>query len=311
MKKRVRSFLARLFATEGFRGPVLTLLTGSSVVLLLAFLAQPVITRLYTRDELGIMGYFVSLVATIITFSSLRYEDAIMLPKRDRDASVVVWLALSVLGCSTALVMGLLIWREEIAAFARIPDVAPYLILVAPTIVAMRLAKVAELWLIRQRRFRHVTAGQVANTATMVTSRIGTGLPPISAGAEGLIGGFLAGHVASTLVVSVSVLKRYGNQILSSFSTRAILKAATRYRRFPLFSTPSSFFSTLTARLPIFFIPFFFDETVLGLFFLAYNILVIPLGHLGSAVARVFYVHAAKAHLVGRLTGIKIGRAHV
>ena len=304
MRDRLRIWLKQLFSTEGFRGPVLTLLTGSTAVLTLSYLSQPVITRLYTPDEFGVAGYFVAVMTVLISFTSLRYEDALMLPEDDDEAAVVAWLALVVLACFTVVISILVIWREALAALVGIPAVAPFLVLVPPALLAMRITKVAELWLIRAKRFRHVTAGHIANTTTMVTVRIGAGLPPINAGAGGLIGGFLAGHILSMLVVGGTVLRQSARRLFAAFGWARIANAARRYRRFPLFSTPSALIGALIVRLPFFLLPLYFEDAVVGLFLLAFNVVSIPLSHVGSAIARVFFVHAAEAQREARLTEV-------
>ena len=306
MSDRLRLWLNQLFSTEGFRGPALTLLSGTTVVLAMAYLAQPILTRLYTEAEFGISDYFISLMVVLISFTSLRYEDALMLPEDEQEAAGVVWLALTVLAGFAALFSVLLIWREEIAALLGFPAIAPWLLLVPPTLLAMRVGKVAELWLIRTKRYRHVTAGQVSGTSTMVASRIGAGLPPVNAGAGGLIGGYFLGQVVSVLVLGGSMVRQSARQLFSAFSWSRIAGAARRYQRFPLFSTPSSLLNALVARLPFLLMPFFFDEAVIGLFGRAFNVLAIPLGLLGGAVARVFFVHAAEAHRDERLAEVTL-----
>ncbi len=304
MRDRLRIWLNQLFSTDGFRGPVLTLLSGTTVVLALSYLAQPIITRLYLPDEFGVAGYFVATMTVLISFTSLRYEDALMLPDDDEEAAVVAWLALAVLAGFTVVISILTIWREPIADMLRMTGVGPFLIWVPPALLAMRIGKVAELWLIRAKRFRHVTGGQVAGTTTMVTTRIGVGLPPINAGAGGLIGGFLAGHTVTMLVLAGSALRHSRRLFVQAFSWSRIAKAARRYRRFPLFSTPSALIGALIVRLPVFLLPVYFDETIVGLFILTFNVLSIPLSHVGSAIARVFFIHAAEAHRDERLSEV-------
>lgn len=304
MSPRLRTWFNQLFSTEGFRGPVLTLLTGTTAILALSYLAQPIITRLYLPEEVGVAGYFVAVMTVLISFTSLRYEDALMLPEDDEEAAVVAWLALTVLLIFTLVVSILLIWRKEIAAVLGIAAVAPFLLLVPPTLLAMRVGKVAELWLIRARRFRHVTVSQVADTTTMVTTRIGVGLPPLNAGADGLIGGFLAGRLVSLVVLVWAALRHGGRVFAAAFEWSRIRAAARQYRRFPLFSTPSALIGVLIARLPLFLLPLYFEDDVIGLFVLAFNVLAIPLSHIGSAIARVFFVHAAEALHEQRLSEV-------
>jgi len=307
MRDRLRNRLQHLFSPQGFRGPVLTLLSGSTVVLAIAYLSQPILTRLYSPDAFGVADYFVAVMTVLISFTSLRYEDALMLPEDEQEAAGVAWLALVVLIGFAGLLSVLLLWREALAALLGLPGIAPWLFLVPPALLAMRAAKIAELWLIRAKRFRDVTAGQVAGTSTMVAARIGAALPPLHAEAGGLIVGFVIGHVAALLVLGGSALRRSGRAFLAAFGMARIAAAARRYRRFPLFSTPSSLLGALVARLPFFLIPLYFqDEALLGFFGRAFNVLAIPLSLVGSAVASVFFVHAAEAHRDERLTEVTV-----
>ena len=306
----MRAILSRVFSTQGLRGPVVTLMSGSSVILGIAFLAQPILSRLYTEEQFGVYGYFAFLMAILITFTSLRYEDALMLPEKDRDAGVVVWLGLVVLLFFATLAAVLSIWRTEIAMMARKPAVAPYLLLVPVALLAMRGTKLAELWLTRKRSFRAISASQVANAATMNSSRVAVGFPPISAGTEGLVGGHIAGNMVPLLILGTIIVRRSGKLLRSAFSWREIWSAAKRYRRFPLFSTPSSLTASLVLRAPLFAIPLYFEareEVITGLFFFAFSNVSIPLSFFSRAVAQVFFVSAVEAHANRRLHVITEG----
>jgi O-antigen/teichoic acid export membrane protein len=301
MSSRVRDWLRHLFSPQGFRGPVLTLLSGSTVVMVIAYAAQIVLARLYTAAEFGLSDYFVSIMVVLISFTSLRYEDALMVPEEDEDAASVFWLALVVLGAFTTFFCLLLPWREPIAAFLGVPDIAPWLLLVPPTLLAMRIAKVSEVWLVRTKQFRDVTAGQVSSTLAMVSTRIGAGVPPVNAGAGGLIGGFFAGQLTAFLVFGTILIRQQARVLRRAFRWQRIWAAARRFRRFPLFSTPSTLLASVVTRLPFLLIPVYFDETVVGYFGRAFTVLAIPLSLIGGAVSQVFFVHAAEAQREERL----------
>ncbi|MFQ5569717.1 MAG: oligosaccharide flippase family protein [Rhodothermales bacterium] len=310
MKNRLRHLLGQLFSTEGFRGPVLTLLSGTTVVLVISYLSQLILMRLYTPEEYGVLHFFMAVLVVLASFSSLRYEDALMLPDDEEEAASVVWLALLLLGFFAALCGVLLIWREEIAALLNMSALIPWLFLIPPTLLLMRGSRIAEWWLIRSKRFRPIAAGQITSVVSMVTTRIGAGLPPMNAGAGGLIGGTIVGHMASFLVLGWYTLRQSARVLFSSFRWSRIPIVARRYRRFPLYSTPSTLLAAVISRLPILLIPQFFDEataeTVVGLFGQAFAMLAIPLSHIGEAIARVFFVHAAEAHREQRLTEVTL-----
>lgn len=304
LRARLQTRLRRLFAPEGFRGPVLTLLSGTSAVMALAYLALPLLTRLYTDAEFGVADYFSALLVVLVSFTSLRYDDALMLPEDDDEAAAVLALAVGVLLVFTGFFTLLLPWRVEIAAALGMPGLAPWLWLVPPTLLVFRGTRLAEAWLTRVRRFRPLSAGQVTGTLASVTTRLGAGVPPVSAGAGGLIVGFVVGYAASAAVQGTYALRHGARRLWRVLDPAVLARLARRYRRFPLYTTPSVLLATLGSRLPVLLLPFFFEAAVIGRFGRAFAVLAIPLGLVGGAVARVFFVHAAEARREGRLAEV-------
>src|SRR5690606_32485593 len=90
---RARRYLG---GADAFLQPVLTLVGGAAAAQALVFATRPVLTRLFTPDDFGVLTVFVTLVAVLGTVASGRYEDALMLPEDDGEAAHVLSLALLV-----------------------------------------------------------------------------------------------------------------------------------------------------------------------------------------------------------------------
>ncbi|MDE2731118.1 MAG: oligosaccharide flippase family protein [Bacteroidota bacterium] len=297
-------FLDRVFSNTGFRGPLLTLLSGAGVVFIIAYFAQGVITRLYLPEEIGIGKYFVQVVAAVAAVASLRYEDALMLPEKDKDAAVLVWVSMLVLVCTVLLTAIGALWRHEIAAFIRLPGIAPYLVWVPVALLLMRTGKVAEFWLVRKRAFRRISAVHITLTSAMTGTRVLVGAPPFNANEAGHIGGFVLGHLVATTAAVTIVFRRHLRVMVQSCRWHRIKAAARRYRRFALYSTPAAAISTLVATLPLFLIPVFIvldTKVQLGLYAQAFAAITVPMGFISRSVAHAFFVNAAEAHLKGNL----------
>lgn len=301
MTGRIRTRLGHLFSREGFRGPVLTLLSGSAVALAVSYVASPLLTRLYTPEAFGIADYFVMLLSVLINVASLRYEDALMIPERDDEAAGVLWLSL-VLTTLATLLLVLFVWlgpaRSVLGALGVAP-LAPWLWLIPPTLFFMRLTKLLELWLSRRKQFRLVTAGDVTNKLTTTTTRLGAGL--LGAGAGGLIGGLAFAQVVSGLFYVGAVLRESARTLHGTFRPDRMRAFARRFVRFPLFSMPATLLNALVTRLPTLLLPVFFSLEAVGYFGRAFTALAVPLSFIGAAIAQVFFVHAAEAHREGRL----------
>ncbi len=300
--KKLRARIAQMYTKEGSRGPVVTLLSGTAVTLVLSYLALPVLTRLFADEAFGVSDYFVTIVSVLAAFAALRYEDAVMLPGSDKKANAILWLA-GVLSIGVAaLVAVAALWSEEIAALLGLPEIAPWLWLVAPVLLLIRFGRLAEAWLTRKRAFRTITGAEAANKIGILASRIGLGAAT-NLGAGGLIGGFIAGQAAWAAWFGTALLRRFEAASAWRPSMRELRSVARRYRRFPLYATPSSLLNAVLGRLPVLLLPVYFGWDETGLYGRAFAALAIPLSFIGTAVAQVFFVDGARAWRENRLAG--------
>lgn len=277
-------------------GPVLTLVGGTAAGQLVSLAARPVLTRLFTPEAFGVLGFYAAAVATLATAAAGRYEDAVPLPASRREADALWGLALGLGAAVSAATVVVVPFRGPLAAALGRPEVAGLLALVPLGVLGTVWGRATEVWLGRADRFGAVSASRVAHTAVTVPTQLGGGLLGGAAGA--LVGGHLAGRVAATAVLIARAL-RVGRP-----STGGWGALARRYRRFPAFSMPSGFLNTLSTQLPAFFLLAAFEPDVLGLYVLAFGTLAAPLHLVGTSVAQVFFQRAAEAHRDGTLAGL-------
>ena len=301
--KNLRTWIGQFYAREGFRGPVMTLLSGTAVTFVISYLALPVLTRLFTTQAFGISDYFVTIVSVLTALAALRYEEAVMLPASDQKARTVVWLAGILTLVITATVALVSLWSREITSLLGAPEeIASWLWLVAPTLLLIRFGKLAETWLTRKRAFRTITGAEATNKIAIISSRIGLGAgTPLGAG--GLILGFITGHALGAAYFGAALLRRNRAPDTRRPSMSELRSVARRYRRFPLYAMPSSLLNTVLGRLPVLLLPVYFGWDVTGLYGRAFAVLAIPLSLIGTAVAQVFFVDGATAHRENRLAG--------
>lgn len=282
-----------------FRRSVMTLLGGQAAALAVSYLAQPVLTRLYTPDAFGGLDVFVSLMGVLVPFASLRYEDAVMLPEDDDDAAGLLGLAAVLVVLTAALTAVAALFRGTVASWFGAPLLAPWLLLVPPVLLAMRLGRLSEVWLARRQRFAAVSGGQVTRTTVTTGTRLLAGVG--GAGLGGLVGGLLAGHAAACAWLGAHALRGSTRTLRRAFRRAHLRRLAIRYRRFPLFSTPSTLLNALVSNLPVLVLAWFFDERIVGFYGRAFVLLAVPLSLVGGAVAQVFFVEAAQARRAGTL----------
>jgi O-antigen/teichoic acid export membrane protein len=293
----------RLGLTGGFRSGVLTLMSGSVAAGIIAYVAQPILTRLFPPEAFGVMDAFIAVVALIAPWTAARYEDALLIPEKTEEASAILRLVLLLTFFSVVLLQ--LIFSAELIPLASVglSALGPWLVLVPAAILLLRASVLLEGWFTRSRRFGTIAGGQALLSTTMSGTRVGfgalsTGVP----GPGGLIGGYVAGY-AATAGLYVSLLLRTG-KVSMALRLPEVRAVARRYRRFATYGTPAALVASLTARLPFLILLGFFGEASLGLFGRAFAAVAIPLGLISGAIARVFFVEATEAHRRENLAGL-------
>src|SRR5690625_6610388 len=84
--RSLRQKLLGLFSDTGFRGPVLSPMSGSGITLAAVYFDQPILTRIYGPEAFGVSDYFVGAMEILIQVGSLCTEAAVLTPERDRTA---------------------------------------------------------------------------------------------------------------------------------------------------------------------------------------------------------------------------------
>jgi len=291
----VTNWLKRLLPKSKFARGVGVLVGGTAGAQALGVLAAPILTRLYSPDDFGLLAVYASLLALCGVIASLRYELAIPLPEDDEQAAhLVVLSGLLVLGTTT--LVAILVWLagDPLAEALGAPRLAPYLWLLPVGILLSGTYSVFRYWAIRTQSF-----GAVARTT--VWQSLSTLLIQIAGfkfGAVSLLVGQAGGQGVGTL--SLGTLFSQSAK-LKRCTWRAICQQASRYKRFPIFSTWEGLFNTAGTQLPPLLFAILFSPAAAGLYSLANRVLSLPMSLIGGAIGQVFFANAAQAHREGRL----------
>jgi len=187
---------------DSFLRNVLTLTTGTTVAQIITLAALPILTRLYTPADFGLLAAFTVLGTIISTLACLGYEPAIVLPKRNGTA-----LCLWVLCIQTGLVItatcsiAFTIWPTEIAKLAGNAELAEVVQLVPLVVFSWTLTVATTQWCTRGREFLTVSRSIMSNRLTAVISQATFGVFPSVAGPLSLIVGFLLGSLTGMFVL--------------------------------------------------------------------------------------------------------------
>ena len=263
---------------------VLTLMTGTAVAQGVTFVMMIVLARIYTPRDMGLLATYVSVASILVAVAALRYDMAIMLPRKESEALSVARLgmvcltAVSLLATAASLPLSGLIERQ----WGR--EVALWMPLVGLTTFLMSAVELFKYWFNRNSDYRAIAVNQAEQQIGLTSGQLVLGM----AGMGGMAG-LILGHTAGQIFAFVN-LGRQAKPLWRRLPQGApsLRWAARRYRRMPLLNGPNALADALRTN-GIQLLIGGYSVASLGQFQMAWRYLDAPLILINGAVARVFF----------------------
>lgn len=285
--------LKKLFQSS-FAKSVAMITGGTTIAQLLNALFSPIITRLYSPEEYGVLSVYTSILGLIVIIASLRYELGIPIAEDDEKAVNVMALCFFVLIIFVIVVFLIfLFFGEPILTFLDASSLVNYRYLIPIGVFLAGAYKILLQWAYRNNDFKSIANTKLAQSITGNGVKVGLGF--LHVGPLGLIIGQILKEGAGLGTLSRS----FSNNIhlVKKINKNDILWGAKRYQNFLIFSVPASFLNSVGSQLPVFFITSLYGSEILGFYGLSISIVNIPMNLIGSSIADVLYGEAVS---VGR-----------
>ena len=288
-------WLQRLRPKSAFARGVGVLVGGTAGAQLLMVIASPLLTRLYSPTDFGLLAVFTAILALFAVIAAGRYELAIPLPEEEQDAAnlTVLGFVLIVITSLISLLVFLL-WPTQIAALLNAPELAPYLWLIPFGVFFLGSYQLFNKWTIRQKQFSAIARTRIVQALGTLAMQLGA----YKLGVVALLGGQAAGQGLGASSLALSALRR---PEFRQCTLAGVRLQASRYRKFPLYSTWTGLLNTASLQFaPIVFIALY-GAAVAGLYALTLRILSMPVTLIGNALGSVFLSSAPEARRNGTL----------
>lgn len=285
---------------KGFLGDVIALVSGTTLGQVITLVCLPLLSRIYQPDAFGVFAIFLGITGIGTVVSSLRYELAIVLPEKKKEAANL-FIGTLVITLITSVFIGLILWPvwKYITLFLKVADLTPFFWMIPLTILVNGAFQAIGYWCSRERLFGFLSIAKILNAAITAVSQVTVGLLGYT-GAGGLIVSVVLGSLASFLIMFVRLFifqKEFWNLI----SVSEILKVLNRYRKFPLFDNWAALLNSISWQLPNFFLSFFFSTAQVGYYSIGNRLLRLPMSLVGTSIGQVFFQRAASAQREGKL----------
>lgn len=269
-----------------FFGNVFTLMMGTGIAQALTIAMSPILTRIFTPEDFGLLALYGALVATISVVATLRYELAIVQPKEEEDALALLLLSL-LISSSLAIILFVVVFlfNNKIAQALNNPDIAPWLYLLPFSIVITGFYQAFNYFATRRQKYRAISTAQVSQSIGGVSSQLALGAVPVS-------GALILGQFIGVLIAVLVLIKKalpYGIGNLMQTSRQRLISNAKRYDKLPKFSALGAFADSASVQMPIFILTRFFASSATGMFSLTFRVLNLPMTLMSQALSQVFF----------------------
>lgn len=288
--------LKKLFLKSEFAKNVATLVTGTAIAQAIPIAISPILTRLYTPDDFGVLALYLSITSVISIIATGRYEFAITLPPKDENALQIMWLSwIIVLGVALISFLVILIFHDQIVNALGNEKIGGWLYLVPLTIFFSGIYQTFNYWFNRKRRYAKLSKTRVIQTSGSSSVSLGVGFFT-ALGAFGLIMGNIFGQFLAVLYFLFSFFKTPKKE-RTSFYKPKVIALAKRYKDFPKYDALASFFNISSNQITHVFFNSFFSSVVSGHYYLVQKIFNAPINLLAGAVQDVFKMEVVTLHI--------------
>ncbi|HHB93934.1 MAG TPA: hypothetical protein ENK88_02135, partial [Campylobacterales bacterium] len=273
---------------------IMTLMSGTLMAQIVSFGFIPILTRLYNPTEFGLYSLFFALATMIGMVSSGNYEQAIMLPKSDRDAQALVFL--SILVTITIVVLLTVVLSVFYDFFLNYFENSSYLIWLLPiSTLIIGLMQIFDAYSIRIEFYKKIATTKVIASFTTVTIQ---SISRYIFSLNGLVVGKVLSDISALLILVQFHIKKQTLQ-LKYLSKRRLGVNMKIHKNFPKYQSLSTLINSFSQNIPLLMFTSLFSPAIAGFYSLTYRAMQAPLLLVSSSTRAVFYQKASKMYSRG------------
>jgi O-antigen/teichoic acid export membrane protein len=283
--------LAFILNNPLYKGAII-LGSGTAIAQMIGILTMPIITRLYSPSDLGVLAVYSSLLAIVGIGATLKYDYAIPLPKEEEDASNLFGLCLILLSVTTAVFAIILLFGGDfLIQYFDLSSIGQYFWFLLVGFFGMGLYTILNYWAVRQRDYERITYTKINQGMGGSISKIILGI--LSFGPMGLIIGHIVSQIAGIGTLARAMWKRE-RENLKNISIVRMMSVAKKYKSFPIFNFPTSIINTIALSLPPIILLALYDSQTVGFYALAHMIIVLPGSVISGSMGQAYLGEVSK-----------------
>lgn len=259
------------------------LIGGNAAAQVLTIAASPILSRLYTPSDFGVLGLVLGASSIIAVAAHLRLNLAIAQAPDLQEAKEILFTALSSV-LLISFILSSVIWLiHDLGFFPEYTIGIVGLVFLASCLTAF--IDVFNYWQSYRKRNKESAKNSVFRSVSTVSSQL------VLSGVTrfGLAFGFLAGAFVAASLHIKDFFSNGDNKIKSNFSAQRAKDIVSKYRSFPLYSMPQGFLASASLNAVPIVLGSQYGLAVAGQYWFAYRLLLAPIALIGGAYRQVIH----------------------
>lgn len=265
----------------------LTLSGGVAIAQVLPFLFYPVLGRIYTPAEFGLLAVITSIVSVLSVAGSGKYESGILVAKDKLEAAHLAALAVLV-----GLIIMAVVWPvvqlllgNQLTLWMKEPGLSRWLFVCPISAFSIIVFNVYNEWCVREKYFKALSVNKMVNAGATTLGKVFLGFVRLVS--QGLVIGDMAGRIVSALGCAFRAFRSDG-ATFRQVRLSGIRQCAAKYKEFPIYTMPGRLLNTLGQSMPVLLLTAFFSSEHSGYFSMAMMVFVLPIAVIGNTLGDVY-----------------------
>lgn len=281
------------FLNDSYIKNISVLFSGNVFAQIIPFVVAPIITRLFSPEELGVHGNFIALVTLISIVANGRLELALVLPRTSEKGVQLLKLGLKISVCISLVSVLIIILKAPIENLYGTILLSNYLPLVSLSVFIISTHNLFVQWLVRKKVFYSISLIKII--LSLSTNFLFVLFGWLNYGVSGLIYGYVISFTITTIILFFITNKHLKWNLKSNKTDLQLIK---EYKEFPLINSLHAFTDILFQEFIILaIITSQFGLITTGVFVIMTKYLKAPSRFIGGAIGQVFYPEANQYHL--------------
>tara|TARA_R110002072_G_C7970608_1_gene534766 strand:- start:4117 stop:5385 length:1269 start_codon:yes stop_codon:yes gene_type:complete len=283
--------ISKIKPKSEFSRNVLTLITGTTIAQTIPIAASPILTRIYSPQDFGILAIFTSITVIFGSIANGRYELAIMLPEKDEEAINILALGFIInLILSLFLLIVVALFNTFFTRLLNNEQISIWLYFTPITVFFIGVFNLLNSASNRLKNYKGIASANIYKSVVIVIIQLTVGF--FKNGVTGLISGQIISQFFGNIKLAKFVLK--DKKLISKINIKRVLIVAKKYKDFPKFSLLATLANSLSFSMLSILISSLFSVVTLGFYALVQRVLIIPSVLIGSSIGQVFYQEATE-----------------